>query len=537
MLQETEYQQVIVNILGQLFAGYAYELRFDSINDDESNEEDVVDFTWQQRDGVTTLNLNKSNNKTNQYRVYFKSLKFDDINQLSDSLNIIKLLLNILSWVRSLKCKFACTNTIALNSMLISEEVTPLRQDCKTLTIVNNVRSILDDSFNNEDNFGGIDALAESPRDLQEYLQDVCHKVFSAIHMQTEWSVVLNQQECNDLDSQSESQMYQSQPADATVVTPRSEHKFTKENIVEAEETEIISTNEMILLKSDILVIEARIISDENIADERKELAQTFNPTNGSQNEEIYGDCVFINDTTKQFIFKLLKNNIESFYRRVRDRQDIIERDEMQNNKIAECENELRILKDWNSFILMNMNKPNVMDWYENCVISIEKYLIWELAKYIDVDDINIFYTFDFKNLVKVKSDKEIIQEEVSDELSQNLREHLSIEMHAKTPHQMITKWVSVLWNDLQHYFLISSEVSLPENASFVVKIEYKDEQEGVITTNTLQILSNVVLQTLSHFLTQYYKNAPTYYHSQIFKALIQWQDRANTKYDKLLTI
>ena len=186
MLQETEYQQVIVNILGQLFAGYAYELRFDSINDDESNEEDVVDFTWQQRDGVTTLNLNKSNNKTNQYRVYFKSLKFDDINQLSDSLNIIKLLLNILSWVRSLKCKFACTNTIALNSMLISEEVTPLRQDCKTLTIVNNVRSILDDSFNNEDNFGGIDALAESPRDLQEYLQDVCHKVFSAIHMQTE---------------------------------------------------------------------------------------------------------------------------------------------------------------------------------------------------------------------------------------------------------------------------------------------------------------------------------------------------------------
>ena len=172
----------------------------------------------------------------------------------------------------------------------------------------------------------------------------------------------MNQQECNDLDSQSESQMYQSQPADATVVTPRSEHKFTKENTVEAEETEIISTNEMILLKSDILVIEARIISDENITDERKELAQTFNPTNGSQNEEIYGDCVFINDTTKQFIFKLLKNNIESFYRRVRDRQDIIERDEMQNNKIAECENELRILKDWNSFILMNMNKPNVMD-------------------------------------------------------------------------------------------------------------------------------------------------------------------------------
>lgn len=62
--------------------------------------------------------------------------------------------------------------------MLLNDEVTPLRQDCKTLTIVNNVRSILDDSFNNDDNFGGIDALADSPRDLQDYLQEVCHKIF-----------------------------------------------------------------------------------------------------------------------------------------------------------------------------------------------------------------------------------------------------------------------------------------------------------------------------------------------------------------------
>ena len=416
--------------------------------------------------------------------------------------------------------------------MLLNDEITPLRQDWKTLTIVNNVRSILDDSFNNEENYGGIDTLAENSRDLQDYLQEVCSRVFSAIHIQTEWSVVLNQQESNDFDSQNENDLalYQNQDIDDALISPHSDRKQTKENMLNQDENEITYTNEMILLKSENLVIEAKILSEENNVEEVKEFGHTFNPTNGSQNEEIYGDLIVINDTTKQFIFKLLKNSIEGFYRRVKDKQDIIEREEIQNNKIAEYENELRILKDWNSFILMNMNKANVMDWYENCVISIEKYLICELAKFIDVDDINIYYTFDFKNLIKIKGDKEIIQEEVTEELSQNLKEHLSMEMYAKAPHQMITKWVSVLWNDLQHYFLINSEVSLPENANFVVKIEYKEEQEGVITTNTLQVLSNVFLQTLSHFLAQYYKNAPTYIHSQIFKVLMQNQEGMNTR-------
>lgn len=263
--------------------------------------------------------------------------------------------------------------------------------------------------------------------------------------MQTECSVVLNQHECNDSDSQSESQAYHSQVIDATVVTPRSEARQTKQNTIEAEQSEIVYTDDMILLKSDNLVIEARILSDDSVSDDRRDLAQTFNPTNGSQNDDIYGDCVVINDTTKQFIFRLLKNSIESFYRRVKDRQDAIEREELQNNRIAECENELRILKDWNSFVLINMNKPNVMDSYENCVISVEKYLICELAKYIDVDGIDIYYTFDFKNMVKVKNDKEIIQEEVSDELSLNFKQHLSTEMQTETGHQMATKCVSVV--------------------------------------------------------------------------------------------
>ena len=76
--------------------------------------------------------------------------------------------------------------------------------------------------------------------------------------------------------------------------------------------------------------------------------------------------------------------------------------------------------------------------------------------------------------------------------------------------------------DDLQHYFLISSELTIPEKVSFIVKIEYKEEQEGVVASNTLQILSNVFLQTLSHFLNEYYKSSCTTTQSQVFQALME---------------
>ena len=84
------------------------------------------------------------------------------------------------------------------------------------------------------------------------------------------------------------------------------------------------------------------------------------------------------------------------------------------------------------------------------------------------------------------------------------------------------------MFNDLNHYFLISAELLLPEHINFVIKIDYKDEQEGIITTNTLQILSNVFAQTLSHFLRLFYNDETNVEQSNIFRALVSFK---NSKY------
>jgi glutathionyl-hydroquinone reductase len=83
----------------------------------------------------------------------------------------------MLNWVRTLK---------SINGILLNDEIIPLRQDCKTLTIVNNVRSILEEVNGDSEFESHIDDLIESPRELQDYLQDICQKVFSAINIGTE---------------------------------------------------------------------------------------------------------------------------------------------------------------------------------------------------------------------------------------------------------------------------------------------------------------------------------------------------------------
>jgi hypothetical protein len=212
-----------------------------------------------------------------------------------------------------------------------------------------------------------------------------------------------------------------------------------------------------------------------------------------------------------------LKNFIDNFYYRVKETQERLEKgtshtftiiihiDHYQCNKISEYENELRILKDWNSFILVNMNKANIMDNYENTVVSIEKYLICELAKYYEIEDINIYFTYDYRYLMKVRNNAEVIQEEISEDLANELKSHLS-----------------VLYNhEMDHYFNITNEVSQTDKAQFIVKIEYKIVQEGVIASNTLQILSNVFHQTLSYFLSLIFKDDLLYSPTEIFKILL----------------
>ena len=323
--------------------------------------------------------------------------------------------------------------------MLLTEEVVPLRQDCKTLTIVNNVRSILEEA-NSEELDGSINRFIGNPRELQEFLQEICQRVFLALHIETECSVVLNdfQQDCESESLQSP--IAKKMGADGKLKSPLAERRRVCEDNFGNSELSISYSHEMIVLKSENLVVEAKVLAENVYTEESKELSHTFNPTQQSKVEGIYDDVIPINETTKQFIFKLLKVFIENFYFKVKERQEIFEREEYQDNKIAEYENELRLLKDWNSFILMNMNRENSMDNYENCVMTIEKYLICELAKFIEIEDINIFYTYDYETMIKVRNSQEIVLEEVSDELSDKIKEHLEGDHLNNSDQHLVTK-------------------------------------------------------------------------------------------------
>jgi len=57
--------------------------------------------------------------------------------------------------------------------MLMNDEIIPLRQDCKTLTIINNVRTILEEANTFEEFESNIDVFISSTRELQDYLQDL----------------------------------------------------------------------------------------------------------------------------------------------------------------------------------------------------------------------------------------------------------------------------------------------------------------------------------------------------------------------------
>jgi hypothetical protein len=147
-------------------------------------EEDLLDFKWVYREPFTVLNLNKPLPKTHQYRLYFTDLSINDVEEYSDHVYILKLFVNILAWVRTLK---------DTNNMLMAEEVVPIRQDCKTLTLVNNVKSILEECGSYDEIERDLEKLAESPRELQGYLQTVCKRVFEAIHLNTQCNVILKQ--------------------------------------------------------------------------------------------------------------------------------------------------------------------------------------------------------------------------------------------------------------------------------------------------------------------------------------------------------
>jgi len=125
--------------------------------------------------------------------------------------------------------------------------------------------------------------------------------------------------------------------------------------------------------------------------------------------------------------------------------------------------------------------------------------------------------------LLKIRNSKEVISEEIAEILTDKILTNLESDRVLNSD-QSMTKCVSILCDDMQHYFVIKTDMAVPDKVSFIVKIEYKQEQEGVVTTNTLQILSNVFLQTLSHFLNQYYNESYSVSRNEVLQSLLQNQ-------------
>jgi hypothetical protein len=153
--------------------------------------------------------------------------------------------------------------------------------------------------------------------------------------------------------------------ADGKYKVPFGEHKNAQTYTTESNDIDIASTHEMIVIKCENIIVEAKVISTCTMAEDMKEFCQTFNPTEQSKLDD-YDEDIPINETTKKFIFRLLKNFIETFYSKVFAQKEILIKEDDMSNKLSEYENELRILKDWIQFILLNMNRHNVMDNFEN---------------------------------------------------------------------------------------------------------------------------------------------------------------------------
>ena len=77
---------------------------------------------------------------------------------------------------------------------------------------------------------------------------------------------------------------------------------------------------------------------------------------------------------------------------------------------------------------------------------------------------------------MKVKNNKEFVQEEVPTELYEQMKE--SIVEEDLNSSIKATKCLSFLCNEKDQYFLIHSDLSIPEKVSFIIKIEYKEEGE-----------------------------------------------------------
>lgn len=275
-------------------------------------EEETLDFKWKLEDYYSILSLTKNSDKTHQYQLFFSEVSEEETKEMGDLVNIVKLLVNMVCWVRTLKCKTSHL-IIDLNNILLNEEITPLREDCKTLTIINNVRTILEEANTFQEFEDNIDVFVESTRELQEYLQGICQKVFSAMSIDSECAVYLNANvENEDIKPQSEDGGLIQK---GKVIQNR---KSVIQQYPSAEKSEELSdfsinfSDELIILKTDNLIVEAKIIVSHREEDQEVSCGQTFNPTESSHCEE--NKEISLNDTSKEYIFKLLKNFIEGLY-------------------------------------------------------------------------------------------------------------------------------------------------------------------------------------------------------------------------------
>jgi hypothetical protein len=123
--------------------------------------------------------------------------------------------------------------------------------------------------------------------------------------------------------------------------------------------------------------------------------------------------------------------------------------------------------------------------------------------------------------LIKVHNKEEVIQEEIEQDVTKKIEKNLE-KYNNSDSQRSLTKCIPINGNNNQQYFLINSEVTVPEKISFVIKIEYEDDQEGVMVNNTIQILTPNIVQTLSHFLTKFYTETSSMSKTQVFDGLLK---------------
>lgn len=103
-LNDEEYEETIHKVCQELFKSQQFQLKCEEITQ-IGFDDDSFNFKWTFTDGQTVLHLSKNTEKTHQYKLYFSQLSEEESQEYEDVIGILKILVNMVSWIKTLKCK------------------------------------------------------------------------------------------------------------------------------------------------------------------------------------------------------------------------------------------------------------------------------------------------------------------------------------------------------------------------------------------------------------------------------------------------